>query len=71
MQTLHKFYSMSDQEVIVDKSSILFSKNVTRGVKMKLLQISKFKETNQFRKYLCVSFSGKALKKMDYQYIME
>lgn len=49
---------------------VLFSKNVARGLKLKLLQISGFKETDHFGKYLGVPLSGKKLKKADY-YMVE
>lgn len=48
METLQKFFSLSWQEVSEEKSSILFSRNVTRSLRNKLLNISKFRETNQF-----------------------
>lgn len=68
---LHKFCSMSDQEVIADKSNILFSKNVSRSVKVKLTQMFGFKDMNQLGEYLGVPLSGKALQKMDYQYLVD
>ncbi|CAI8613002.1 unnamed protein product [Vicia faba] len=62
---------MSGQEVSQDKTSILFSKNVNMSMQTKLQQLSKFRSTKIFGKYLRVQLSGKKLKSNDFQYIME
>jgi hypothetical protein len=62
---------MSGQEISQDKTSVLFSKNVTRGLKNKILSISGFKETDDFGKYLGVPLTGKAPKRADYQYLLD
>lgn len=46
---------MSGQEVSVEKTSMLFSNNVVRSDKVKLLHISGFWETNHFGKYQWVA----------------
>jgi hypothetical protein len=71
IETLECFCSMSGQKVSQDKTSIIFSKNVAKGMRLKLLQISGFKETNDFGKYLGVPLLGRAPKKTDYQYILD
>ncbi|MCH83533.1 putative ribonuclease H protein, partial [Trifolium medium] len=71
MDTLNTFCNMSGQEVSQEKTSILFSKNVERGLRVKLLQISGFKETNDFGKYLGVPLVGRTPKRSDYQYILD
>jgi hypothetical protein len=62
---------MSGQEVSHDKTSVLFSRNVTRGVKTKLLNISGFREASSFGKYLGVPLHGRAPKKADFQYLLD
>jgi hypothetical protein len=71
MDTLQQFCNMSGQEISQDKTSVLFSKNVTRGLKNKILSISGFKETDDFGKYLGVPLTGKAPKRADYQYLLD
>lgn len=71
MDTLHKFCLMSGQEISAEKYSILFSNNVSRHVRQKISHMSRFKETKHFGKYLDVQLSGKALKKRDYNYLVE
>jgi hypothetical protein len=71
MATLQTFCNMSGQEISQDKTSVLFSKNVTRGLRNKILSISGFKETNCFGKYLGVPLIGKAPKRADYQYLLD
>lgn len=61
MDTLQKFCSLTCQKVSEEKSSILFSKNVTRCLRQKLLHISKFRETIQFDKYLGIPLNGNNL----------
>lgn len=71
INTLNTLCSMSGQEVNNKKTSILFSLNVSRITKNRLLQISQFKETHDFRKYLGVPLMGRKLKAFDYQYMAE
>lgn len=60
-RTLDKFCSMSGQEISYEKSCILFSNNVTRGLCFKLCANSKFKETSCIGKYLGVPLKGEIL----------
>ncbi|WJX47132.1 hypothetical protein P8452_33857 [Trifolium repens] len=69
--TLNQFCSMSGQEVSYEKTSILFSRNVERGLKNKLINMSGFKETSDFGKYLGVPLNGRAPKRSDFQYIID
>ncbi|PNX84361.1 ribonuclease H [Trifolium pratense] len=68
---MDQFCHMSGQEVSKDKTSLIFSKNVERGMRMKLLRISKFKETSEFGRYLGVTLIGRAPKRADFQYIID
>jgi hypothetical protein len=68
---LDQFCTMSGQEVSHEKTSILFSKNVTRGVKNKLVHLSTFRETSSLGKYLGVPLIGGAPKREDFQYIID
>lgn len=66
METLQNFCSLIGYDVSEEKSNILFFSNVTRSLRHKLLQISKFGETSQFDKYLGVPLSGKTFKRGDF-----
>ncbi|KAI5397626.1 hypothetical protein KIW84_063440 [Lathyrus oleraceus] len=71
METLQKFCILSRQEVNEEKSNIIFSKNISRGLRNKLLNISKFRETNQFEKFLGVSISERNFRRANYQFIID
>lgn len=71
MDTLQNFCSLTGQEVSEEISNILFSSNVTRSLRHKLLKISKLEETDQFDKYLRVPLSGKTLRRVYFQYIID
>jgi hypothetical protein len=71
MNILQKFCRLSGQQVSQEKTSIFFSKNTSRGIKDKLLQLSGFRETTSLGKYLGVPLLGRAPKKQDYNYIVE
>jgi hypothetical protein len=71
MDILNKFCSLSGQEVSHEKTSILFSKNVNRGLKDRLLHLSGFRETYDLGKYLGVPLIGRAPKRADYQYLID
>lgn len=62
---------MSDQEISNEKSSILFSDNVPRSSRNKLVHISGFRETQNFGNYLGIPLKGKAIKKRDFQYVID
>jgi len=68
---VEKFCSLSGQEVSQEKTSIFFSKNTSRCVKDKLLQLSGYRESNSLEKYLGVPLLGKAPKTEDYNYIID
>jgi hypothetical protein len=71
MDMLNKFCGLSGQEVSQEKTSILFSKNVRRGMRDKLLNMSGFRETTDIGKYLGVPLNGRASKRADYHYLID
>lgn len=72
MRTLNFFCSMSGQEVSQEKTSIFFSRNVTRGMRERLTQISGFRKTNGLGKVSwCVLLNGRALKRENFQYLID
>ncbi|XP_058726914.1 uncharacterized protein LOC131598313 [Vicia villosa] len=71
MKFLREFGDMSEQEVSHEKTSILFSKNVTQDMQTRLLQIYNFRVIRCFGKYLGVPISGKKPRKLDLQYILD
>jgi hypothetical protein len=71
IDVLERFCSMSGQEVSSDKTSILFSRNVERSMRSRMLQISRYKETNSFGKYLGVPLTSTTPKRQDFQYILD
>lgn len=50
MDIICQFSDMSGQEVSKEKTCLMFSKNVSRNLKKKLLHMSKFRETNYLGK---------------------
>ena len=70
-ETFQTSCDMLGQEVSNEKTSVLFSNNFPKNMKVKLTQISSFQKTNQLGKYLGVPLSGKYLKRIDYQYVVE
>jgi hypothetical protein len=71
LEVLEEFCLLSGQEVSQEKTSLLFSKNVDRGMRSKLIQRSGFSVTNEFGKYLGVPLLGRAPKKHDYKYLID
>jgi hypothetical protein len=71
IDVLDRFCSMSGQEASIEKTSILFSRNVGRSMRSRLLQISGYKETTSFGKYLGVPLTGTTPKKHDFQYVLD
>lgn len=68
---INRFCKISGHEISHEKSSIMYSMNVSRSMRNTLTKIAKFRETGSFGKYLGVPLSGKALKRNDFQYILE
>lgn len=62
---------MLGQEVNDEKTSIVFSSNVTTSTKHTLIELSNFTVVSNLGKYLGVPISGKAFKRNDYQYIIK
>jgi ribonuclease HI len=71
INTLNQFCYMSGHEVSIDKTNVIFSRNVDRGMRQSLLRISKFKEASDFGRYLGVPLIGRAPKKADFRYILD
>jgi hypothetical protein len=70
LDNLNLFCHMSGQDISQEKTSVLFSSNVERSMKNKLISMSGFKETNSFGNYLGVPLHGRAPKKSDFQYLL-
>lgn len=66
LNTLTKFYDMSCQEINRDKTCIMFSNNVTRSTRSKMLQMSGYHNTTDMGKYLGVPLRRKGLRRIDY-----
>lgn len=65
------FCSLSRQQVSIEKTSILFSKNVDRAMHNSLLHISGFRKTVELGKYLGLPLTGRALKRADFIYLID
>jgi hypothetical protein len=70
MSILNEFCYLSGQKVSIEKTSIMFSKNVKREARDRLQQVSGFRVTPSLGKYLGVPLNGKAPKRVDFQYII-
>lgn len=68
---LDEFCLMSGQEISNEKSSMLFSENVSRSMRTKLTNMSGFRETNSLGKYLGVPLKGNTLRKDDFNYVID
>jgi hypothetical protein len=71
VESLNTFCSMSGQEVSQEKTSVIFSRNTARSVRNKLLHITGYRESSNFGKYLGVLLHGRALKKANFQYLLD
>lgn len=71
LQVIETFCILSGQQVNLNKTSILFSKNVTNVVKQELVSMSGFKEVNTLGKYLGVPLLGRSPKRTYYHYLIE
>lgn len=71
INSLDTFCKLLGQEISREKSSILFSDNVKRSLRVKLVHLSGYRETSNFGKYLCAPLRGKNMKRLDYNYIIE
>lgn len=59
-ETLNKFCAKSDEPISLDKTDILFSRNVNSALRAMLKQISSFREVDNLGKYLGIPLMGKA-----------
>jgi mannosylglycoprotein endo-beta-mannosidase len=71
LDSLHLFCSMSGQETSQEKTSVMFSDNVERNIRNKLLHMYGFKESSNFGNYLGVPLHGRAPRKADFQYLLD
>lgn len=65
------FCQRSGQRISTEKSRILFSKNTLTSIKMELMNLFGFKETNDLGKYIGVPLTGKTPKNKYFRYLME
>jgi len=68
---LHQFCMLSGQRISNEKTNMFFSKNVSRGMREVLVQLSRFRKTHSLGKYLGVPLLGRAPRKEDFQYIID
>lgn len=71
IETFEIFCKISGQEINKEKSSMLFSKNVSKRVRAKLANLATIKETDGFGKYLGIPLTGKAIRKKDFVYVLD
>lgn len=71
LDTLEKFGALSGQVVSMEKTQILFSRNVDRVTRSRLTQQSGFKETAHLGRYLGVPLIGRAPRQADFRGLIE
>ncbi|MCH80116.1 RNA-directed DNA polymerase (Reverse transcriptase) [Trifolium medium] len=71
MTVLNKFCDISGQVISMEKTSILFSRNVSRLTRDSLISLSGFSETFSLGKYLGIPLLGRAPRPRDFQYIVD
>lgn len=71
MEVLDTFCTYSGQVVSAEKTSILFSKNVTASLRRQLVLKSGFRKTSNLGKYLGISLTDCYPRTMDYQYLID
>ncbi|MCI23473.1 putative ribonuclease H protein, partial [Trifolium medium] len=69
--TLEKFCQLSGKLVSIEKTSVLFSKNVPRDLREVLLQQSGFREANSLGKYLGIPLMGRAPRHGDFEHLVD
>ncbi|PNY06182.1 ribonuclease H [Trifolium pratense] len=69
--TLDKFCSLSGQMVSLEKTSVLFSRNVPQAMRTSLLHQSGFNETMSLGKYLGIPLIGRAPRRGDFEQLVE
>jgi hypothetical protein len=70
LKIIHQFCQMSGQQILQEKTSIMFSRNVDSQVKEELVRQSGFNEALSLGKYLGVPLVGRAPKRADYNYLI-
>lgn len=71
VRILNTFCRLPGQEVIQEKTNLMFSKNASRNMQNKLAHLSRYRVTNNLGKYLGVPLNGKRLQKNDFQYLVD
>lgn len=69
--TLDRFCDISGQVVSMEKTNVLFSRNVDRSLRTTLFQQSGFRGTTFSGKYLGVSLTGRAPRRHDFQHLVD
>ncbi|MCH79274.1 putative non-LTR retroelement reverse transcriptase [Trifolium medium] len=71
LKILDQFCQLSGQQVSHEKTSIMFSKNVSSKIREELVMQSGFNETPSLGKYLGVPLVGRAPKRSDFNYLID
>lgn len=71
LSTLQKFSSCSGQVVSLEKTTMMFSKNVNSVTRKHLAKLSGFKEIFGLDKYLGIPLIGRTPKMSDFNYLVE
>jgi hypothetical protein len=71
LKIIGQFCQMSGQQISQEKTSIMFSRNVSPQVSEALIQRSGFNEAPSLGKYLGVPLVGRAPKRSDYNYLIQ
>lgn len=71
MNVLHKFCEALGQQVSIEKSNIMFSKNTPHHLRREIVQASGLKEVKELGMYLGVALTGQSPKVKNYLYLIE
>ncbi|MCH87265.1 ribonuclease H, partial [Trifolium medium] len=71
IRILNLFCRLSGQQVSAEKTSIYFSRNVSRSMHVCLSNMSGFRETSDLGRYLGVALIGRSHKRTNFQYIID
>lgn len=71
MDVLNVFYSYSCQAISMEKTSIMFSRNVSTRVREDFIARTGFVETTPLGKYLGIPLTERAPRTSDYHYLID
>ncbi|CAK8538172.1 unnamed protein product [Lathyrus sativus] len=71
MDILSLFCKASGENINMDKSNIMLSRNTPNGIRKNILVKSRFRETSSLGTYIGVMLTGKSPKYRDFQYLIE